>query len=56
MIDELGKAAPIRLLCELMGYPRSSYYAWLRREPQIDQQFLDQVELVRRSHESSRGS
>ncbi|MDI9275576.1 IS3 family transposase [Stenotrophomonas sp. PFBMAA-4] len=56
MIEELGKAAPIRLVCQLMDYPRSSYYAWLRREPQIDQELLDQVDLVRRIHESNRGS
>ncbi|MDY0955553.1 IS3 family transposase [Stenotrophomonas rhizophila] len=56
MIQELGKAAPIRLVCQLMDYPRSSYYAWLRREPQIDQALLDQVDLVRRIHKSHRGS
>lgn len=56
MIQELGKAAPIRLVCQLMDYPRSTYYAWLRREPQIDQGLLDQVELVRRIHKSHRGS
>ena len=40
MIQELGKAAPIRLVCQLMDYPRSSYYAWLHREPRIDRELL----------------
>lgn len=56
MIEELGKAAPIRLICQLMGYPRSSYYAWQNRQTQIDRDLLEQVELVRRIHKSHRGS
>lgn len=56
MIEELGKAAPIRLVCQLMDYPRSSYYAWLGRQEQIDHALLSQVDLVRRIHTSHRGS
>ncbi|MFL0350173.1 IS3 family transposase, partial [Stenotrophomonas lactitubi] len=39
-----------------MDYPRSSYYAWLHREPRIDRELLAQVDLVRRIHKSHRGS
>ena len=56
MIEELGKAAPIRLVCQLMDYPRSSYYAWRGRQEQIDHELLSQVDLVRRIHKSHRGS
>jgi len=56
VIQELGKVAPIRLVCQLMDYPRSSYYAWLHREPRIDRELLAQVDLVRRIHQSHRGS
>ena len=56
MIHELGKAAPIRQVCALMDYPRSSYYAWRRRAPQIDQTLLDQVDLVCRIHDFHRGA
>lgn len=56
MIQELGKAASIRLVCELMDYPRSSYYAWQQRQGVIDHALLGQVAQVRQIHHAHRGS
>lgn len=56
MIQELGKAASTRLVCELMDYPRSSYYAWQQRQDVIDHVLLEQVAQVRQIHHAHRGS
>ncbi len=33
LIQLMAQQYPIKALCEVLGVPRSSYYAWLGREP-----------------------
>ena len=56
MIHELRKAHAVNVLCQVMECPRSSYYAWRRRQGRVDLGRLRQLALVRRVHEQNRRS
>lgn len=56
MIDELKGAYPVTQLCEVMGYPRSSYYAGRGAEERPAPVEPPAVASVRQIHRQSRGS
>jgi len=56
VIDELKGAYPVTQLCEVMGYPRSSYYAGRAAEERPAPVEPPAVASVRQIHRQSRGS
>lgn len=56
MIHELRKAHPVKVLCQVMEQPRSSYYAWLQRQGVVDPGRAQRLAWVRQVHEQSRRS
>jgi putative transposase len=56
MIDRLKKAHPVRVLCQALALPRSSYYARRRAQGRSRAGTPEQLAIIRQTHRDTRGS
>lgn len=57
MIDTEKEAYPITLMCQVLGVPRSGYYAWKQRQPsKRHQEYERLIPLVQQVDKDSKGT